>query len=169
MLRGAHLIKPHNSSQVFINMTRGWLINQNSFHLSFLFLHFCTAVISKKIGRINKDSIQNYVRNTFPMFQWLRTYTKDDFTGDLISGLTVSIMQIPQGMGYALLGNVPPVVGIYMGLLNFVFFLFLSPIIIIVSWSFFTAFFPVLLYVLLGTSRHNSMGNWPKVLLPYYR
>jgi solute carrier family 26 protein len=37
-------------------------------------------------------------------------------------------------MAYALLGAVPPVVGIYM------------------------AFFPVLLYVLMGTSRHVSMG-----------
>lgn len=44
-------------------------------------------------------------------------------------------MHIPQGMGYALLGNLPPVVGIYM------------------------AFFPILMYVIFGTSRHNSMGN----------
>lgn len=44
-------------------------------------------------------------------------------------------MHIPQGMGYALLANLPPVTGIYM------------------------AFFPVLLYVIFGTSRHNSMGK----------
>jgi MFS superfamily sulfate permease-like transporter len=37
-------------------------------------------------------------------------------------------------MAYSLLGGVPPIVGIYM------------------------AFFPVLLYVLMGTSRHVSMG-----------
>jgi MFS superfamily sulfate permease-like transporter len=39
------------------------------------------------------------------------------------------------GMAYALLGAVPPIVGIYM------------------------AFFPILAYSLLGTSRHNSMGK----------
>jgi len=44
-------------------------------------------------------------------------------------------MQIPQGMGYALLANLPPVIGIYM------------------------AFFPVLLYVIFGTSRHNAVGE----------
>lgn len=39
-------------------------------------------------------------------------------------------------MAYAILGNVPPIVGIYM------------------------AFFPVLIYLIFGTSRHNSMGDY---------
>jgi len=37
-------------------------------------------------------------------------------------------------MAYGMLGNVPPIVGIYM------------------------AFFPVIPYFFLGTSRHNSIG-----------
>ncbi len=45
-------------------------------------------------------------------------------------------MHIPQGMGYALLAELPPIFGIYL------------------------AFFPVFLYVLLGTSRHSSMGSF---------
>ncbi|EAT46519.1 AAEL002294-PA, partial [Aedes aegypti] len=76
----------------------------------------------------------------FPIVGWLSEYSlKRDFASDLISGCTVAVMHIPQGMGYALLANVPPIVGIYM------------------------AFFPVLVYFVLGTSRHNSMGTFAVV------
>lgn len=63
------------------------------------------------------------------------SYKREDLLGDVISGSTVAIIHIVQGMGYALLANVSPVCGIYM------------------------AFFPVLFYVVFGTSRHNSMGK----------
>ncbi|CAH0553727.1 unnamed protein product [Brassicogethes aeneus] len=77
-----------------------------------------------------------------PSIGWLAHYRwKTDFLSDLTSGFTVAVMHIPQGMAYALLGNVPPVVGIYM------------------------AFFPVLTYFFLGTSRHNSMGTFAVVCL----
>ena len=66
---------------------------------------------------------------------------KESIIPDMISGLTVAIMHIPQGMAYALLGNLPPVVGIYM------------------------AFFPVLVYFFFGTSKHVSMGTFAIVCL----
>ena len=74
--------------------------------------------------------------SVIPSIHWLKDYNwKECIMPDIISGLTVAIMHIPQGMAYALLGNVPPVVGIYM------------------------AFFPVLVYFFFGTSRHVSMGK----------
>uniref|UniRef100_A0A2M4AMK0 Putative sulfate/bicarbonate/oxalate exchanger sat-1 n=1 Tax=Anopheles triannulatus TaxID=58253 RepID=A0A2M4AMK0_9DIPT len=76
----------------------------------------------------------------FPLLTWLPEYSwSRDLVRDLVSGCTVAVMHIPQGIGYALLANVPPVVGIYM------------------------AFFPVLVYFLFGTSRHNSMGTFAVV------
>ncbi|VDM92435.1 unnamed protein product [Onchocerca ochengi] len=71
----------------------------------------------------------------FPIFHWLPRYNwKRDLNGDIIGGLTVGIMQVPQGMAYANLASLPPIYGIYT--------------------SFFTSFF----YMFFGTSRHVSIG-----------
>uniref|UniRef100_A0A1B6BXI7 STAS domain-containing protein n=1 Tax=Clastoptera arizonana TaxID=38151 RepID=A0A1B6BXI7_9HEMI len=79
---------------------------------------------------------------TIPALGWLRNYKwKEELLPDVIAGCTVAVMNIPQGMAYALLGNVPPVVGIYM------------------------AIFPVIAYSLLGTSRHISMGAFAVICL----
>lgn len=98
------------------------------------FYALSNPVLVAQYERCSKNSAKSCFLGTFPIFSWLHSYKSDDFVGDLISGCTVAVMHIPQGMGYALLGGLPPVVGIYM------------------------AFFPVLMYVLFGTSRHNSMG-----------
>ena len=70
----------------------------------------------------------------FPILQWLPRYRKNDFLKDLIAGLTVGIVIIPQGMAYALIAGLPPVYGLYASLL------------------------PVLVYVFLGTSRQVAIG-----------
>jgi solute carrier family 26 protein len=68
------------------------------------------------------------------------SYQKDYFVEDFISGCSVAMFHLP-GMGHALLANLPPVVGIYM------------------------AFFPVLAYVIFGSSRHNSMGTFAVIAI----
>ena len=80
------------------------------------------------------------MKNLMPILRWLPNYNwKRDFANDCAAGFTVGVMQVPQGLAYAILANVPPIVGIY------------------------TAFFPVLMYILLGTSRHVSMGTFAVV------
>ncbi|XP_053616851.1 prestin isoform X2 [Plodia interpunctella] len=75
--------------------------------------------------------------NALPITKWLPRYSpKRYLLSDLVAGATTAVMHIPQGMAYALLAEVPPIVGLYM------------------------AFFPVLVYVIFGTSPHVSMGTF---------
>ncbi|PVD35184.1 hypothetical protein C0Q70_06465 [Pomacea canaliculata] len=77
---------------------------------------------------------QTDVHECFSFLRMFRKYQwRSDLINDLISGLTVGIMQLPQGMAYAMLAELPPVVGLYM------------------------SFFPVIIYFLFGTSRRYTM------------
>lgn len=97
------------------------------------------------------ESIVNSVREVkcfstllsfIPILQWLPKYSiKNDLMGDLTAGITVAVMQIPQGMAYGLLAGVQANVGLYM------------------------AFFHCLIYAVFGTSRHISMGTFAVVSL----
>ncbi|XP_061401895.1 prestin [Musca vetustissima] len=72
-----------------------------------------------------------------PIVQWLPKYSpKRDLIGDIIAGFTVAIMHIPHGMAYGLLAGVSPGSGLYM------------------------AIFPTLVYMILGTSKHISIGTF---------
>ncbi|XP_055625393.1 solute carrier family 26 member 6-like [Toxorhynchites rutilus septentrionalis] len=72
-----------------------------------------------------------------PILQWLPKYSfGENFFGDFTTGITVAVMQIPQGMACALLAGVPANVGLYM------------------------AFFHSLTYAIFGTSKHVSMGTF---------
>ena len=70
----------------------------------------------------------------FPFLQWLGTYDKTNFSKDLVAGLTVGVVLIPQGMAYAMIAGLPPVYGLYASI------------------------FPLLVYMLLGTSKNVAMG-----------
>ncbi|BFZ14917.1 hypothetical protein BsWGS_17956 [Bradybaena similaris] len=86
--------------------------------------------------RCNRERWKSCALSVFPFIRIMRKYQwKSDLPGDIISGLTVGIMQLPQGMAYAMLADLPPVVGLYV------------------------SFFPVIIYFLFGTSKQISMGT----------
>lgn len=77
----------------------------------------------------------NALGRYLPALQWLRHYDRKKFlAGDVSAGLTVAVMLIPQGMAYAMLAGLPPIVGLYASV------------------------FPLLAYAFLGTSRQLAVG-----------
>lgn len=81
--------------------------------------------------------VTNFIKTAFPIVRWLPEYSiKNDLLLDILTGLTLLILHVPQGMAYAQLSAVPPVYGLY------------------------TSFYPVLVYFFLGTSRHVSIGTF---------
>lgn len=74
------------------------------------------------------------LKRFFPFLTWIRTYDRSLLFGDLIAGITVGIMLVPQGMAYAMIAGMPPIYGLYAALV------------------------PPLIYALTGTSRQLGVG-----------
>ena len=53
------------------------------------------------------------LRHYVPILEWLPRYNRADLPGDLIGGITVAALLIPQGMAYAQIAGLPPVTGLY--------------------------------------------------------
>ncbi|CAI9107775.1 OLC1v1007216C3 [Oldenlandia corymbosa var. corymbosa] len=71
----------------------------------------------------------------FPILEWGPRYSFDFFKSDLISGITIASLAIPQGISYAKLANLPPILGLY------------------------SSFVPPLIYALMGSSRDLAVGT----------
>lgn len=48
----------------------------------------------------------------FPILQWLPNYSFKLFKSDLVAGLTIASLAIPQGISYAKLATLPPIIGL---------------------------------------------------------
>lgn len=69
--------------------------------------------------------VVNYLRNLFPFLRWLPRYNLQWLAGDLVAGITIGAVVVPQGMAYASLAELPIQYGLYssfMGVLIYWFF-----------------------------------------------
>ncbi|XP_029017915.1 prestin [Betta splendens] len=92
--------------------------------------------------RCSSQRAKAAVLSCLPILTWLPSYpVKKYLFSDVVSGLSTAVVQLPQGLAYALLAAVPPVYGLY------------------------SSFYPVLLYTFFGTSRHVSIGTFAVISL----
>ncbi|XWS13701.1 hypothetical protein CRYUN_Cryun36dG0060400 [Craigia yunnanensis] len=70
-----------------------------------------------------------------PILEWAPRYTFDFFKADLIAGITIASLAVPQGISYASLASIPPIIGLY------------------------SSFVPPLIYAMLGSSKDIAVGT----------
>lgn len=74
------------------------------------------------------------LQSVFPILEWGRGYNLKSFKGDLISGLTIASLCIPQDIAYAKLANLEP------------------------QYALYTSFVAPLVYAFMGSSRDIAIG-----------
>ena len=93
----------------------------------------------KCLGCFKCDSspkcVKKSILSSLPFIDTLRTYKLKYIFSDMIAGLSVAIVHIPQGMAVSLLASLPAVYGLY------------------------SSFWPPLFYFFFGSSPHNSLGT----------
>ncbi|KAM6901880.1 sulfate anion transporter 1 isoform 1-T2 [Lycodopsis pacificus] len=79
--------------------------------------------------------VRSTLTGFFPVVRWLPKYKLREYVwGDLMSGVIIGIILVPQAIAYCLLAGVGPIYGLY------------------------TSFYANIIYFLMGTSRHVSVG-----------
>ena len=74
------------------------------------------------------------IARLFPITKDLLTYNKSTLYSDLIAGLSIAVIVIPQGLAYAMIAGLPPIYGLYAALV------------------------PQFIHGIMGSSRHPAVG-----------
>ncbi|KAK0576034.1 hypothetical protein LWI29_010888 [Acer saccharum] len=88
----------------------------------------------KKKQTSSRGGAFSFLKGLFPILNWGRNYKASKFKSDLMAGLTLASLSIPQSIGYANLAKLDPQYGLY------------------------TSFVPPLIYALMGSSRELAIG-----------
>ncbi|MQM12289.1 hypothetical protein Taro_045207, partial [Colocasia esculenta] len=76
-------------------------------------------------------TLQYYI----PILEWGPKYSLGNLRYDALAGLTIASLAIPQGISYARLANLPPIIGLY------------------------SSFVPPLIYAIFGSSKNMAVGT----------
>uniref|UniRef100_A0A8D2Q1L0 Sulfate transporter n=1 Tax=Zosterops lateralis melanops TaxID=1220523 RepID=A0A8D2Q1L0_ZOSLA len=88
------------------------------------------------------QKLKTFFMDFFPVLRWLPKYKcKEYIWGDVMSGLVIGIILVPQAIAYSLLAGLKPIYSLY------------------------TSFFANIIYFLMGTSRHVSVGIFSLISL----
>ena len=60
-----------------------------------------------------RTELAQYCRNLFPFTKWILRYNAQWLAGDLVAGITIGAVVVPQGMAYAKLAELPVQYGLY--------------------------------------------------------
>ncbi|GAB5586175.1 Sulfate permease 2 [Umbelopsis nana] len=88
----------------------------------------------KQFTRKLPSYTKEYFVSMFPIFTWIHRYNLTWLVSDMIAGITVGIVVVPQGMGYAKIAQLPPQYGLY------------------------SSFVGVCIYCIFGTSKDITIG-----------
>ncbi|KAE9595209.1 putative SLC26A/SulP transporter [Lupinus albus] len=87
------------------------------------------------LSNLRRMTWLEWIELFFPCCRWIRTYKwKEYFQIDLMAGITVGVMLVPQSMSYAKLAGLQPTYGLYSG------------------------FVPIFVYAIFGSSRQLAVG-----------
>jgi len=96
----------------------------------------------KKYYKPSKNCCDKYLNKRIPAIEWIKSYNiNENLLKDIIGGITVGIVQVPQAMAYSLTAGLPAANGLYV------------------------TFFHCLIYFFLGTSKHISPGTYAIISL----
>ncbi|VVB17097.1 unnamed protein product [Arabis nemorensis] len=70
-----------------------------------------------------------------PIFEWLPKYNLQKLRYDVLAGITITSLAVPQGISYAKLANIPPIIGLY------------------------SSFVPPFVYAVFGSSNNLAVGT----------